>query len=83
MTSISHDELLERVRARYAAAADAVTTGQAGGCGTDASAASACCAPTKSAASGTAESVSCCGPAAEAQAELDVSFGAGLYDAEE
>ncbi len=66
MTTTSDAELLERVRARYAAAADAVVSGRAAGCGTDASAVSACC-----------------GPAAEAQAELDATFGAGLYDAEE
>ncbi len=82
MTTTSDAELLERVRARYAAAADAVVSGRAAGCGTDASAVSACCAPAEPDASETPQAASCCGPAAEAQAELDATFGAGLYDAE-
>lgn len=82
MTSTSDAELLERVRARYAAAADAVTAGQSSGCGTGAAAVSVCCAPADSDAGETPEAASCCGPAAEAQAELDTTFGAALYDAD-
>ena len=64
-------ELREQVRARYAAAATAVSTGQACGCGTD-PAAEACCEP--------AGTGSCCAPAA---VDAGGSFGSGLYGADE
>ncbi len=68
-------QLRERVRERYAAAANAVTSGQACGCGTDAAtAAEACCSPS--------ESAGCCSTTPDALA-VDDSFGAELYDQDE
>jgi arsenite methyltransferase len=71
MTTTDEAELRELVRARYAAAATAVTAGQGCCCGTDV--VSACCAP--------AESAACCGPAAGA--DVGESFGARLYGGED
>lgn len=61
------EDMRERVRARYRAAAVAVSSGQHCGCGSDCGEADAA-------------DDQCCGPAAEAQAELDEAFGAALYD---
>jgi arsenite methyltransferase len=63
----------EQVRARYAAAATAVTSGQGCGCGTvAASAVEACCS--------TDQTASCCNDAA---VDVDETFGADLYSTEE
>ena len=87
MTVQDTAQLREQVRERYAAAANAVTSGQRASYG-DAHAAdtSSCCAPA-TAPAGDAEST-CCGPAttsagAASALELDQSFGAGLYSAAE
>ena len=70
MSRTSDEQLQKQVRARYAAAATAVSTGQACGCGTSsAGALEACCAP--------AESGSCC--SGSVALEVDESFGGGLY----
>ena len=68
--------LREQVRDRYAAAALAVT---AGSTNSAALAAEGCCGST------TAESDGCCsaGPCGPGSAQVDDSFGAGLYGAEE
>jgi len=69
MTDITDDELREQVRARYAAAAVAVTAGDASGCGcSDDSAAASCCSPAS------------CAPET---VDVDDTFGAGLYTADE
>ncbi len=62
------EETREQVRARYAAAAIAVTDGAAG---------DGCCAPT--------ESAGCCsaGSCAPESVDVDETFGAGLYSADE
>jgi len=72
MTSTT-DDTREQVRARYAAAATAVTLGEQASCGpsADAHAETGCCST---------ESAGCCGGTA---VELDESFGAGLYSADE
>ncbi len=75
MTETGTEQLRDRVRARYAAAANAVTSEQGCGCGTSsASAAEACCA--------TDESAECCAGASSAL-DLDASFGSSLYDQSE
>ncbi|MDQ4040027.1 MAG: arsenite methyltransferase [Actinomycetota bacterium] len=76
MTVQDTDQLREQVRERYAAAADAVTSGQRASCG-DASGVqrSTCCDP-----AATVEPTTAAGAAA---LELDESFGAGLYSAAE
>src|SRR5690242_6079122 len=68
--------LREQVRDRYAAAALAVTAGRTNN---DALAAEGCCGST------TAESDGCCttGSCGPASAQVDDSFGAGLYGADE
>src|SRR6476661_5434519 len=68
--------LREQVRDRYAAAALAVTAGRTN---SDALAAEGCCGST------TAESDGCCttGSCGPASAQVDDSFGAGLYGADE
>ena len=71
MTTTDDARLRDLVRARYAAAATAVTGGEACGCGTGA--VTACCAP--------AESAGCCAPGTAA--DMDESFGAGLYSGDE
>ena len=67
------DETREQVRARYAAAATAVTAGEQATCGpgSDARADAGCCS---------GESAGCCGGTA---VTVDESFGAGLYSAAE
>jgi SAM-dependent methyltransferase len=72
MTSTA-DETREQVRARYAAAATAVTTGQPATCGPAENAAAdpGCCST---------GSAGCCGGAA---AQMDGGFGAELYSADE
>jgi SAM-dependent methyltransferase len=72
MTSTAN-ETREQVRARYAAAAAAVTAGQRATCGPDpdAHADAGCCST---------ESSGCCG---ESPAQLDESFGASLYSPDE
>src|SRR5690242_20341772 len=70
MTTESENLTPDRVRERYALAATAATTGQAAaGCG----------------ASLTADADSCCSPASCAPESVDVddTFGAGLYSAQE
>jgi SAM-dependent methyltransferase len=69
-------ELREQVRDRYAAAALAVT---AGGANHDALAAEGCCGSTAADSAGCCSAGSC-GPAA---VEVEESFGAGLYSADE
>ena len=70
-TSATGDELREQVRERYAAAATAVSTGQACGCATNTAATSqACCGTTDSAGRGSSTL---------ATGDLDESFGAALY----
>ena len=69
-------ELREQVRDRYAAAALAVTVG---GTNSDALAAEACCGSTASESDGCCSAVSC----APASVDVDESFGAGLYSADE
>jgi SAM-dependent methyltransferase len=65
-------EMQEQVRARYAAAAVAVTAGHDAGCGSD----PGCCSSSAS---------SCCSPSscAPGSVEVDETFGAGLYSADE
>ncbi len=71
MTTETQEQVREQVRARYAAAANAVSTGS--GCGTSSTAdtAEACCAPTGAGGS-------CC--TAEALDQDAETFGAALYD---
>src|SRR5437867_2287661 len=72
MTATDDTRLRESVRARYAAAATAVTAGYGGGCGDGAAA--GCCAPS--------ESAGCCSSPGEGN-KVDKSFGAGLYSDDE
>jgi arsenite methyltransferase len=75
MTSTADDELRRQVRERYAAAATAVSTGQARGCGTGTAAtADTCC--------GATDSGGCCSTA-PATGEVDESFGTALYSDDE
>jgi arsenite methyltransferase len=68
-------QLREHVRERYAAAANAVTSAQPCGCGTDAATAvEACCAPS--------EAAGCCSSPPN-PLDVDESFGSGLYDQSE
>jgi arsenite methyltransferase len=70
-----NDDVREQVRARYAAAAVAVTA--SGLTALTVLDGDACCAPASVAAS--AENVSCCGGGGD----IDAAFGAGLYSADE
>ncbi|MBN9607974.1 MAG: arsenite methyltransferase [Actinobacteria bacterium] len=76
--AVGDNELRDEVRARYAAAATAVT-GTGGLALAVLDATDSCCAPTTGTLTPLAENSSCCGGAAE----VDSAFGSGLYSAGE
>lgn len=75
---MGNNELRDEVRARYAAAATAVT-GTGGVAMAVLDATDSCCAPATGTLTPLAENSSCCGGAAE----VDSAFGSGLYSAGE